>query len=94
MANYLARVELHSATYDDYEVLHAAMQRKGFSRTIASDGRVLYSLPTGTYVIGDTGLTPKAALDATIRAANATGKKHSTIITDWANAMWDGLPKA
>ena len=30
MANFTVRVELHKATWDDYDVLHAAMERKGF----------------------------------------------------------------
>jgi hypothetical protein len=29
MANYISRVELHSASYEDYETLHGAMQRQG-----------------------------------------------------------------
>jgi hypothetical protein len=40
MANYLARVELHKATYEDYEALHEAMSQRGFVRTIvANDGK-------------------------------------------------------
>ncbi len=34
MAAFTTRVELHSAGYEDYETLHAAMEAEGFSRTI------------------------------------------------------------
>ena len=40
MANYLARVELHNAKYEDYETLHEVIGQRGFARTIvANDGR-------------------------------------------------------
>ena len=34
MANFLTRIELHDADSDDYTTLHAAMEAKGFRRTI------------------------------------------------------------
>jgi site-specific DNA-cytosine methylase len=49
MANYIARVELHTATYEDYERLHASMQARGYSRTIAGDNGTVYKLPTGIH---------------------------------------------
>jgi hypothetical protein len=33
VSSYLTRVELHGATYDDYEHLHKAMKAKGFTAT-------------------------------------------------------------
>jgi hypothetical protein len=45
MANYMARIELHSATWNDYEVLHASMQRRGFLRIIKSSNGKSYQLP-------------------------------------------------
>ena len=36
MASFTTRVELHKAYESDYEVLHAAMGREGFTRTINS----------------------------------------------------------
>ncbi len=46
---YTTRVELHYATDDDYESLHDAMAREGFSRQITSNDGVTYHLPTAEY---------------------------------------------
>ncbi|MGA2257659.1 MAG: hypothetical protein ABSG53_23610 [Thermoguttaceae bacterium] len=94
MANYIARTELHSATWDDYEKLHASMQRRGYSRTIKGDNGVTYQLPTGTYVAVNTNVTLGTALDAAVEAAGETGRSSSVIVTDWTSAQWKGLPKA
>ena len=49
MPSFTTRVELHQATYEDYENLHAAMERVGFSRTIKSGDGITYHLPTAEY---------------------------------------------
>jgi len=91
MANYIARVELHSATYEDYESLHASMQTRGYSRTIAADNGVVYKLPTGTYVVRNTNVEIDVARNAAVAAAQATGKSSSVIVADWTRASWEGL---
>lgn len=49
MTNYTVRVELHATENgNNYEELHLAMRRKGFSRTI-NIGGVGYKLPTAEY---------------------------------------------
>ena len=94
MANYIARVELHSATWNDYELLHASMQRRGYLRTIkASDGK-WYQLPTGTYVVEGTTSTLQNALNAATEAARETGKQSWVLVADWNNGTWLGLPLA
>jgi len=92
VANYLARVELHNATYEDYEQLHAAMERRQFHRVIQADDKTWYSLPTGTYN-KYSAATVQEALNDAIAAANETGKRHSLIVVSWTAARWDGLPK-
>ena len=47
MSDYLIRVELHHE--DDYTAFHAAMARRGFTRTIAADDGKIYDLPAGSY---------------------------------------------
>jgi hypothetical protein len=92
MENAIARVELHSASYADYESLHIYMQQRGYARTIkGSDGKT-YQLPTGTYVGSFSSVA--AALQAAVAAANATGKTSSIIVADWSSASWQGLPIA
>ena len=49
MSQFTVRVELHGAQWVDYETLHAAMERQGFSRVIKGpDGRT-YQLPSAEY---------------------------------------------
>jgi hypothetical protein len=91
MANYIARVELHSATYEDYEELHDNMDQQGFARMIrGSDGKD-YHLPTGTYVMRNSNVLRSDALDRAGNAAAQTGKKSSIIVADWDSATWRGL---
>jgi hypothetical protein len=91
MANYIARVELHAASYDDYEELHDNMGQQGFARLIrGSDGKD-YHLPTGTYVMRNTSVPRSDALDRAGAAAQQTGKKSSIIVADWESATWRGL---
>jgi hypothetical protein len=94
MANYITRVELHAATYDDYDTLHDEMEQRGFARTIVGDNRVTYHLPTGTYVMGSGSTSRQDALNRAGEAARATGKKSSIIVADWNGATWRGLEVA
>ena len=88
MANYVARIELHNASHDDYETLHAAAQRRGLLRTIvASDGKK-YQLPTGTYVVENTNATLQQVYDAAEAAATETRKKFWVVVADWSSARW------
>lgn len=88
MANYVARIELHGATYDDYERLHAAAARRGFLRTIVSGDGKRYQLPTGTYAVENTNATLVQAYDAAEAAAAETQKRFWVVVTDWASARW------
>lgn len=94
MANFIARVELHSAGYTDYENLHAYMQQRGFARSIRGDDGKSYLLPTGTYISAPSHSSGDIALQAAVAAANATGKTSSVIIAEWTSAKWQGMPIA
>ena len=93
MAEYIARVELHNGTYQDYETLHASMQRRGFARTVVGSDNLKYQLPTATYIARNSASTADEACNAAIAAAKETGRTHSLIVTDWNIARWSGLPK-
>lgn len=90
MANFTVRVELHSATWQDYDVLHNAMANEGFSRTIRSDTGATYQLPTAEYVIGG-GLTIEDVRERAKRAANRTGKSSEAIVAETVRWAWYGL---
>jgi len=91
MANYIARVELHSATYEDYEELHDYMRQQGFLRMIRGGDGKDYHLPTGTYVMRNSNVSGSDALGRAGNAAAQTGKKSSIIVADWDSATWRGL---
>ncbi|HXM17894.1 MAG TPA: hypothetical protein VN934_03690 [Candidatus Tumulicola sp.] len=91
MANFTVRVELHRASVLDYEVLHAAMEERGFSRTIAADSNETYKLPTAEYTIS--GTDRGQVLAQAKRAAGDTGKSFAALVTESAGRTWHGLEK-
>ena len=93
MSYYVTRVELHYATHEDYENLHGAMQRAGFSRLIVGDDGQTYHLPTAEYVmIGDYDVA--GVRSAAARAAATTGKRFAVVVTKGASLSWEGLAAA
>jgi hypothetical protein len=90
VAYFMIRVELHSATSDDYNTLHAAMEAAGFSRTVpASDGKHYY-LPSGMYFLDSYAETAANVRDRADAAATTTGKSHGILVTEGAST-WRGL---
>jgi hypothetical protein len=90
MSSFTTRVELHKATYDDYETLHSAMQAEGFSRLIyASDGNY-YHLPTAEYDRSGE-LTTQQVLQAAQRAAARTGRTSAILVTEAKSRTFSGL---
>ena len=93
MATFTTRVELHRGHEDDYEVLHAAMEERGFSRQITSDDGVTYHLPTAEYNYSGN-KTRSQVLDLAKAAASETNKKHAVLVTESNGRSWSGLAKA
>lgn len=92
MAYFMIRVELHDATWQDYDTLHQEMGKEGFSRTIQANDGALYQLPTAEYVIGANGTTEQV-LDAAKRAAARTRKSFGVIASQASNSTWTGLER-
>jgi hypothetical protein len=90
MSRYTTRVELHAGTSEDYETLHAAMEGKGFSRTITASDGVAYYLPTAEYNYDGT-LTRDEVFEAAKRAAAQTGNSYAVLVTESAGRSWVGL---
>jgi hypothetical protein len=71
---FLIRIELHNAKWpDDYESLHAAMEKAGFSTRVTHGGKTLH-LPTAEYVINSDQTT--AQLLEKAKGAAATTKRN------------------
>jgi hypothetical protein len=53
MSSFTVRVELHNASGQDYELLHARMEQRGFKREITgtdtSGSQGVWALPTAEY---------------------------------------------
>jgi hypothetical protein len=92
MSQFTTRVELHDVDGDDYETLHAAMERQGFTRTITSDQGVTYHLPTAECNFsGD--LSRGAVMERAKTAATTTRRRFWVLVTESAGRSWHGLPK-
>ncbi len=93
MTNYIARVELHRATEEDYERLHDAMERLGFVRWIIGDDGVAYRLPTAQYHMANTSLGTRDAWERANIAANSVKPRPTpwVIVTQAAGTLWSGL---
>jgi hypothetical protein len=90
---FLVRVELHNATYTDYETLHKAMAARGFQRTIRGGDGTLYYLPTAEYT-AETTQSGDQVRTAADNAASTTGKPHGVLAVQYDGAWWKGLAQA
>jgi hypothetical protein len=92
MPRFTTRVELHSATADDYSFLHSAMELEGFSRLIENGDGVSHHLPTAEYNYD--GPSKRAeVLEAAERAAAKTKRKYSILVTESNGRTWSGLAR-
>lgn len=92
MSRFTIRVELHDATWDDYETLHQEMEQRGFERTITSDDGKIVHLPTAEYNFsGDS--KRGDVLELADAAANKTKRKHGILVTESNGRTWRGLAK-
>jgi len=92
MSLFTVRIELHDAQWADYEGLHSAMQRQGFSRQITADDGRQYQMPWAEYNAA-AALTSMQVLNIAQVAANGTGKKNAILVTEAKSRAWAGLQK-
>ena len=93
MTSFTSRVELHEATWSDYDKLHGEMIAQGFSNTIRSDDGTTYALPPAEYNF-EGNLTRAQVLDRAKAAASRTNRKHAALVTESNGRTWQGLTKA
>jgi hypothetical protein len=93
MSSFLVRIELHNAIWSDYNALHVAMERAGFSRLIQSDSGKWFRLPTAEYkIVSSDGVV--AIRDRARNAANLTGKANAVLAVDYSSSSWIGMSEA
>jgi len=88
MFEYLIRVELHDE--HDYAAFHAAMAKRGFTRTITGDDGAVYDLPTGSYYAR----TARGHEDVrtVVESAVAEMRREAEIVVArTAGIVWSGL---
>ncbi|HEY1210093.1 MAG TPA: type V toxin-antitoxin system endoribonuclease antitoxin GhoS [Terracidiphilus sp.] len=90
MNQFTVRIELHEAQWADYNTLHAAMERQGFSRLITGDDGRAYQLPWAEYY-GTANLSSIEIRDIAHNVANTTGKTNSVLVTEGTSLAWWGL---
>jgi hypothetical protein len=93
MPMFMTRVELHNATWQDYENLHQKMEASGFSRKIQGSDGTWYKLPTAEYDI-TTSSTLEQIRSLAKACADATGKGNSILTCEYARAGWNNLDRA
>lgn len=91
MPRFIVRVELYGGpSWQDYNHLHTAMERRGFVKTITSDKGVVYELPTATYYRDATVSLSEVLKDAKA-AADGVWTSASAIAMETNGISWNGL---
>lgn len=91
MSRFTVRVELHAATEADYQRLHAAMAKQGFSRIITGGDGQRYHLPTAEYDYNALETTSQVCDRA--YAIASTIKQNPAVLATEGGAAWQGLPR-
>jgi hypothetical protein len=93
MADFTVRVELHGATGDDYEKLHAAMTAANYRRyvpgTMANGSTGIWALPTAEYdCTGAVNATAYTIRDQAKAIADRIKPGAWCLVTEVANRAW------
>ena len=92
MTSFITRIELHNATYQDYQRLHLEMAGAGFQRVIRGDDGFFYDLPDAEYAKVGTYTIEQVHASAKLAAAK-TGRTHGILVSEYVRARWSGLPR-
>ncbi|ASW00150.1 hypothetical protein CJU94_19555 [Paraburkholderia aromaticivorans] len=94
MSRFITRVELYGTpSRQDYDNLHAAMEVRGFARTIRGDNGTVYKLPTATYY-GEGLLTPEQVRQQAANAAFSVWNSCAVFTCEAMDSSWSGLELA
>ena len=94
MEKFTTRVQLNGRpTAEDYEHLHQAMKRRGFSRIIESDNGTKFWLPHAEYNRVSSAKRSQILRDAQ-EAAASVSSDFQVLVTESAGRTWHGLKAA
>ena len=88
MPQFIIRVELYEANGEDYLRLHAAMESRGFKRTIVLEDYSVCMLPTAEYLLLSSSLTTQQVLSEAQSAARTVSSSFGVIAVQVAEAPW------
>ena len=95
MAQFITRVELYGAKGEDYIRLDAAMEGRGFKRTIVLEDDSVCLLPTAEYLLLSSSLTTQQVLSEAQCAARTVSSSFGVVAVQVAEAPWvSGLKPA
>lgn len=94
MPQYIIRVELHEAIFNDYEILHDAMLDEEFYKIIQdTNTEIFYRLPMAEYnYVGENEDINQIAIKVE-RAASQTQRRFSIVVTKCAGIIFAGLER-
>lgn len=87
MSQTIVRVELHGATENDYQILHVAMSRLGFSRYVTDAAGIKFLLPTAEYS-AYSDLSAAAIRTSVMSAAESTGRSFWVLVSKTSETDW------
>ncbi len=91
MPRFTTRVQLYGdPEWGDYESLHSAMKRKGFTQTIKADDGVEYYLPHAEYN-REANVTGDEVLQDAREAAASVWDDFCVLVTESAGRTWHNL---
>ncbi|MGA2067947.1 MAG: hypothetical protein ABSG86_23460 [Thermoguttaceae bacterium] len=94
MARFTTRVQLNGRpTAEDYEDLHRAMRRRGFTRIIQAEDGKKYWLPHAEFN-READTTRAAVLEDAEAAAATISTDYGILVTESAGRTWHGLTAA
>ncbi len=88
MPQFMTRVELYGATADDYLRLHAAMEDRGFMRTIVLEDDSVCMLPTAEYLLRSGSLTTQQVLSEAQSAARTVSSSFGVVAVQVDEPPW------
>ena len=90
MSLFTIRVELHDASWSDYNALAKQLAQQGVVDVIRGDDGRTYKLPPAEYNY-EGNATAEQVRDAVRRVANVTGRQNAVFVSDAICRSWAGL---
>ena len=92
MGRFTVRIELHNASWDDYEALYKHLAGYGITDVITSDQGFQYKMPPAEYNYeGDA--TRNQVLETCKQCAAKVVKSYAILVTEAVARTWHGLQK-